>query len=433
MLLSKLIKSSFLISITILFTSCANKNVEIEDIKKYPQEAKFYLNEDLEFKEQDKYNKKFFEIYFRVWDNPTIKISKKEANWAVKFKNENIYLQNYSKASKSWFEKHFENSNFEEFKTELIKAITIKNSNVRVLPTKEMMFYNPYNAGQGFPFDYNQNSHIKINTPVLISHFSKDKAWAYIKTPSFFGWINTSDLAFVDEKFVNEFKTNSYAITIKDKLNIYDEFFIEKTQLGTIFPISKNSKYLLAKKDDKHNAYLKEIEIEDENITTQPLVFNNENIEKIANELIAEQYGWGGIFGFRDCSSFTQDFYTTFGIYLGRNSRQQTFSGKYFNIKELSNEEKKEFIIKNAKPFKTLIYLKGHIMLYVGVSKDEPLVMHNVWGVKTKVYLNKKGRNIIGKNVITTLEFGKELLNYDDSNTVIDKLQGFVILDEEKN
>lgn len=102
-----------------------------------------------------------------------------------------------------------------------------------------MMFYNPYSAGQGFPFDYNQNSSIKINTPILISHFSKDKAWAFIKTSSFYGWIDIRDIAYVDENFIKKFKTNNYAVAIKDKFNIYKNYFIENIQLGTIFPYEK--------------------------------------------------------------------------------------------------------------------------------------------------------------------------------------------------
>lgn len=69
-------------------------------------------------------------------------------------------------------------------------------------------------------------------------------------------------------------------------------------------------------------------------------------------------------------------------------------------------------------------------MLYIGEKNNEPVVMHNVWGVKTRVFFNTKGRNIIGKSVITTLEFGKELQNYDDTKNTLDRIEGIVILDE---
>ncbi|WP_404317666.1 SH3 domain-containing protein [Malaciobacter canalis] len=429
--MSKILKPTFFLFIIItFFTACSNKNIQIQDLKTYSQNPKDYLkNESFTFKNQNRYNKKFYDKYFEVWNNPTIKISKKTASWGFLYKKKDIYLQNFSKASKQWFDKQIENSNFNEFKSKLQKAITIKNSNIKVLPTKQMMFYNPYNAGEGFPFDYNQNSSIKINTPILVSHFSKDKAWAFIKTSSFYGWIDIRDIAFVDEEFIKKFKTKNYAVAVKDKFNIYKKHFIENIQLGTIFPYEKDKFFVAAKKSNQ-KAFIKTININKENISLKPLKFNNKNLRKIAQELIKEQYGWGGILGFRDCSSFTQDFFSSFGIYLDRNSKQQIKNGKYYKIKNFTNKKKKEFILKNAKAFKSLIYLKGHIMLYIGNIKDEPLVMHNVWGVKTRVFLNKKGRNIIGKNIISSLEFGKELETYDDTNTVLDKIEGIIVLDE---
>ncbi|MFY9075524.1 hypothetical protein CRU99_03800 [Malaciobacter mytili] len=418
-----------LIFITIFFTACSQKNIPIKDLENYSQEPKDYLNKDLSFKNQKNYNQDFYKNYFKVWEQDTLLIDKKSATWGFKYKKRAMYLQNFSKASSTWFNKHIENSNFEEFNKQVKKAIVIRNSNLKVFPTNEMMFYNPNNAGQGFPFDYNQNSYIKINTPILVSHFSKDKAWVFVESYFAYGWLKIDDIAFVDKKFIDSFKTKNYSTIIKDKLNIYDEYFIEKVQLGTILPKYKN-KYIVAKKDQKHNAYLKFIDIAKENITDKPLEFNNVNLEKIAKELIDEQYGWGGIFGFRDCSSFTQDFFIAFGINLDRNSRKQTTNGKYYKFENLSNKQKKEFILKYAKPFKTLVYLYGHIMLYIGEKNNEPLVMHNVWGVKTRVFFNTKGRNIIGKSVITTLEFGKELQNYDDTKNTLDRIEGIVILDE---
>ncbi len=418
-----------LIFITIFFTACSQKNIPIKDLENYSQKPKDYLNKDFSFTSQEKYNQVFYENYFKVWKQNTLLIDKKSAMWGLRYKKRAMYLQNFSKASTAWFDKHIENSNFEEFNKQVKKAIVIKNSNLKVFPTNEMMFYNPNNAGEGFPFDYNQNSFIKINTPILISHFSKDKAWVYVESYFAYGWLKLEDIAFVDKIFIDKFKTQNYSTIIKDKIDIYDEYFIEKVQLGTIFPKYKN-KYLVAKKDTNHKAYLKLIDIKKENITDNSLEFNSKNLKKISNELIEEQYGWGGIFGFRDCSSFTQDFFIPFGINLDRNSKKQTTNGKYYSLEKLSNKQKKEFILKYAKPFKTLVYLYGHIMLYIGEKNKEPLVMHNVWGVKTRVFFNTKGRNIIGKNVITTLEFGKELQNYDDTKNTLDRIEGIIILDE---
>lgn len=45
--------------------------------------------------------------------------------------------------------------------------------------------------------------------------------------------------------------------------------------------------------------------------------------------------------------------------------------------------EKKEFIVNNAKTVRSVLYLKGHIMLYIGQKSDgELLVIHDAWGIK---------------------------------------------------
>lgn len=159
-----------------------------------------------------------------------------------------------------------------------------------------------------------------------------------------------------------------------------------------------------------------------------PLIFNTQNRIKIAKQLENEPYGWGGLLNNRDCSSFTQDFFIPFGKHLDRNSKAQIKNGKYFDISNLANKEKKAYIKKNAIPFSTLIYLNGHIMLYVGIKDNEPLVMHNMWSVRLKNSRGEKYRHIVGETSITTLEPGNYLKDFDENNNILKKIKGIIIL-----
>ena len=117
-----------------------------------------------------------------------------------------------------------------------------------------------------------------------------------------------------------------------------------------------------------------------------------------------------------------------FGILLPRNSRQQAnLGGIPISIKELSSTDKKKFIIENAKPFTTMIGMPGHIMLYIGHVDDEPLVFHNMWGVRT-MHRKTEGRHIVGKAVITSLEPGKELKLVDKKRTLINRIEKITFL-----
>lgn len=190
----------------------------------------------------------------------------------------------------------------------------------------------------------------------------------------------------------------------------------------------KDESYIVAKKDDSLNAKIAYINIEDMYVEQMPLAYTYENRTKILKEFIDEPYGWAGLLNNRDCSSFTQDYFSVFGKYLHRNSKAQTTNGKYYDISQLNLDEKKEFIRKNGVPFSTLVYLKGHIMLYMGIENNEPLVVHNVWSVKLKDKDNKEFRYIIGKTAITTLEPAKEQEGFTQDSNILNKVLGITIL-----
>lgn len=415
----------FLCISTLLFTACSikepivqTKNSDIEILAKTANDDSF--NSSLVTKD-------FFDKYFKPWNSTKVSFPKIEAMWGQSYKNKKVYLENHQLATASWFDKQIDNSNFNDYNTLAKKAITLKNVNIRVIPTNSPMFYDPTQPGEGFPFDYNQNSSIKINTPIIVSHLSKDRAWAYIESSTVGGWIEIGTIAFVDDNFIQEFKTSNYFISVKEKFPIYDPIFREYVKVATIFP-KKNNKFIIAKKDDNQNALISYITLNNDEVEAMPLVFNSENRIKIAKQLIDEPYGWGGLLNNRDCSSFTQDYFATFGKFLHRNSKAQLSNGKYLDISNLSNDEKKEFMKKNGVPFSTLVYLKGHIMLYIGVKENEPLVFHNIWSVRLKDNDGKKYRHIIGKATITTLEPGKDIKDFDEDTNILNKIQGIVIL-----
>jgi len=116
---------------------------------------------------------------------------------------------------------------------------------------------------------------------------------------------------------------------------------------------------------------------------------------------------WGGIDGKRDCSAATRDVLAPFGLWLPRNSSAQAKSGIYISLEDLSGEEKEQAILKSGVPFGTLIWMPGHILLYIGQYKGHPVVFHDVWGMRTLEPDGREGRKVIGKAVITTLRVGE--------------------------
>ena len=376
--------------------------------------------------EQLSYDQMYNEKFFAPWMQSAIELSKGAKTWQFKYSKEKTYRSDGQRIPKSWYKYEIKNSNFKNSDTLNIPAITLRHTDLRLYPSSRGIYYNPKRAGEGFPFDYSQNSSVHMNTPIMISHYSEDKLWVYSQTSFASGWIKIEDIAFTNFEFQEKFQNGDYAITVKDNLNLSDDDGdISLVKMGTIFPIDPESKkYLMAKKDKKGFAVLSEITVDDVDIIAhKPIKFNQYNLAYISKQLVGEPYGWGGKEKCRDCSALTRDFFAPFGIYLPRNSRQQARAGNAFmSLKGLKAKEKKQTIIDYAKPFRSMLFVPGHITLYLGEKKGEPIILHNYWGVR----LNDGSKRVMGRAVITTTNPGIELKNVRKRSMLINTLTGIV-------
>jgi cell wall-associated NlpC family hydrolase len=187
--------------------------------------------------------------------------------------------------------------------------------------------------------------------------------------------------------------------------------------------------------DDNGKACMKTAVVKKEAVAVKPLKLNNMNIAKMANELINEPYGWGGLYQNRDCSALIKDMFAPFGIWLPRNSTDQAMEGGTFiDLQNLSPAEKEAMIMKQGIPYLTLLWRRGHIMLYMGNYQGKNLIFHNIWSVKTKDLLGRVGRKIVGHAAITTLNPGIEFRNDDTpENNYVNSIRGMTILVNPKN
>jgi len=133
------------------------------------------------------------------------------------------------------------------------------------------------------------------------------------------------------------------------------------------------------------------------------------NVAAVGNQFMGQPYGWGGLDGKRDCSAVTHDLFVPFGIYLPRNSGSQAAAGGAIPLGDMGNAQKESTILSQGVPFATLIWMKGHIMVYVGQWQGHPLIFHAPWGLHTFGNGGRDGRLVIGRVVVTTLRPGEEV------------------------
>jgi len=401
----------------------------VADMRKIPQNPYYYAKQIKPWSKtkQKRADETFNKKYFKPWDLKRLDIPLKDFGWEVRFVTKNkIYTENRKRISKARYEYWIHNANYIQKDRIHAKAITTERTNVRALPTTTPFYLDPQRVGEGFPFNYNQNSALHINVPLYVSHFSKDKKWAFVRASYAFGWVRVRDIAFVDTAFIRSFKNGHYAITIKDNLRLYNEKgkAVSFVKLGTLFPISKDKKhYLVAKRTPKGKAVIEKVSVTNPSlIATKPLLFTATNVAKVAKEFYGEPYGWGGGYGCRDCSATTRDFLGVFGIFVRRNSSKQAKDGQAIYIKGLSKEAKKKKIIREAEPFRSLLYVPGHIVLYLGHYKGEPVIMHTYWGIRKK----DGSKLITARTIITSTEPGKERQDTKKSSMLINTLKTIV-------
>lgn len=396
----------------------------VNDLEKFSQDIALYVDQNGKNQETLIESQKQFESnYYRPWEYTIPPICAKEAAWPI-----NAFRSGYGSNLKLhdplWFREMEAQSNFGAFGSSNLKAMTTKWMDLRVFPTIKPLYKNPSRPGDGYPFDLLQNSSVAFNEPIFVSHYSLDGGWAYVFTNNASGWVEANGIAIISEEQKQLFKSKEKLFILDDRVPLKDsnEHFMTYSRIGMVLPYSSETA-------DKYNAFsvdssgkMIEITIPKSSARVGITLLNKEDLKKIGTQLLRNTYGWGGMFEERDCSSMIRDYFTPFGIWLPRNSAQQAKKGEVIVFKDMNNTQKLSLIKEKGVPFETILYKKGHVLLYVGTYNDTVLAMHNIWGIRTKDPLGNKGRVIVGKAVISTLELGNEVENFDPSNMLLSTL-----------
>ena len=244
------------------------------------------------------------------------------------------------------------------------------------------------------------------------------------------------ELAVVTPEFINRWEQRPHVAVVRDKTPIYDQDkgFLFRASLGSMFPKTAEGEdtvgILVPVRSEQGRAEMHKVTLLKETAMTRPIALTPCRLASLANEMIREPYGWGGLRNNRDCSAMIRDLFAPFGIWLPRHSADQASEGGlYVDLSNLSVTEKKKLILARGVPYLTLLWLKGHIMLYIGSRNGEPLVFHNFWSVKTMSERGQRGKKIVGHAAITTLYPGREFNGMGPPEGVYSRyLRGMILI-----
>jgi len=334
----------------------------------------------------------------------------------------------------------------------LNRAIATNNLAARVIPTYDPWFLSYKIAGEGYPFDYNQVSKIDIGTPLYVIATTKDKLWSLVSTPylmALTAWVESSGIGYVDDAFIKRWQQHAniglVAITKPNTslTGIATSVTYASTHAGTdvttygiatvaaIFPLKdklhklnsgQSSGYEILvplRNNISGRAVIATAVIAKDDAALMPLPATVANIAMLIDRLHGRPYSWGGSNNYNDCSAEIQSIFIPLGYFMPRNSEQQVLAGTVVDLSDKTPEYRQNYLVKNAKPLLTLIYIKGHIMLYIGNTtyydnKLVPMTYQNMWGFMP---VDRSYRFLVGQSVFMPL-----LLKYPENNTINSQL-----------
>jgi cell wall-associated NlpC family hydrolase len=300
-------------------------------------------------------------------------------------------------------------------------GVALSAADIRAFPYGQPL-YNSKSAALGsdgyLKLDALQISTVRPGEPLAIYNASADSNWFFAASGTAAGWVSATAIAPVDRDFTDMYVSAEKSVLIRDNVEMTDASgkLAAVFKLGTVFP-SEDGALLIPVRGKDGFADAVRWKPEEGAAEPFPARFTPKNAARAIDAMMGEPYGWGGKSGLRDCSAMTRDYFSTFGIWLPRNSGDQSLTGSRVSLKDASVEERYEIIVRDGVPFATLIHMPGHIMLYLGLYDGEPAVFHNTWGVAVT-----GGRAVVGRAVVTGLRLGEEIPDKPAKSLLIDRM-----------
>lgn len=413
----------------------ARQEQSIRDLRDFPQNLEVYARRAgqdrrlLGAQRQEEMSQAFLNIFFGPWQMRKSSIRKGEVAGSFS------HARGYKDVSRVWTQAEWDdmrsNANLASYPNRNTAAITLRDTDLRELPTHTPRFTEPTPNVKDNPFDYFQYALLPIGTPLLVVHSSLDGRWHYVECPVAGGWVDATDIAFVDEEFKSLWRHGQYAALVREKVNLPGTGARggdSKAGIGAILPaargwLNSSPKVLVPVKGNNGLADSAEVDLPASAAAILPLPLTPGNVARIGNQLMGQPYGWGGMLGLRDCSAMTRDIMTPFGIWLPRNSAAQARRGSVLSLAGMSASEKEAAILRSGVPFLSLVGMKGHITLYVGEWNGKPAIFHNAWGLRVIRDGNDDERHVIGRAVVTSITPGMELENLYRPVTFVDRIR----------
>lgn len=240
-------------------------------------------------------------------------------------------------------------------------------------------------------------------TPVAIAHASADAQWLFVISPRYAAWMPAQFVAEGSRDKVLAYYTDSrpYRVITGAKPRLVytpDNAALSELQLdmGTRLPdlSPSHSATIQSQAPAFHWTLRVPVRLDDGSLYFAaallprnadshlgPLPLTRANIINQAFKFLGERYGWGHDYNSRDCSGFVSEVYASMGLILPRNTSAQAVS-PVFKRTHFENTDARNMRMAavNTLDVGDLIFIPGHVMMYIGRLGDTPYVIHDTNG-----------------------------------------------------
>ncbi|WP_404340889.1 NlpC/P60 family protein [Pseudoalteromonas mariniglutinosa] len=279
-------------------------------------------------------------------------------------------------------------------------GVIVKRTALRKFPTWDRVL----NSGLDKDLDRFQESGMFPGESVAVLHQSADKKWLLVRAYNYLAWAPSEDIAFADVETIRGYQQqDDFLVVTGDKvLTTYvptDKARSEvQLDMGVRLPLVPNhetphlldgqntyASYIvqLPTRDPRGKLQIKPAMIsKSADVNLGYLPYTEQNLIKQSFKFLGERYGWGHDYNGRDCTGFVGEIYKSFGLLMPRNSGQQGSSEYGVNRRFAKNSSTHDKLtaVKKMK-IGDLIYIPGHVMMYLGEHNGQPYVIHDVKGL----------------------------------------------------
>lgn len=324
---------------------------------------------------------KFSPYYFYTDTNKYLfEISRYELSKLITF-DKLAYKGSYygdRRMTKEDFENIKDNRNVSGIPSIIVPQVgfTLRSLNMKLYPTNTTI-----HRGND-KFDANQYTRISAFAPVFILHISKDREFYYVMTEFMRGWIPAADVKIYSQVAFSGIQQMPFIRVVQDNVTIGNV----KYGIGDKVPmLSEDDKSVVVLTPDGSYAAVEK----NNSFVSGNAVYNENLMKSMAESQLNNPYDWGGKEGYRDCSAYVRDLWRVFGADIPRSSGLQKLVGKKLLDKPKSEEEFYA-VLRNAKPYRTLLFFKGHVIMYGGMEDGDYVIYHAV-----NTLLNDDGKKVV--------------------------------------